>query len=300
VTRPALLSVVIPAYNAENTIGAVLEALVQQVPVPDEIIVVDDCSTDGTAAVAQSFGARVVRTERSGYAGGARNRGWEVACGDVIVFLDSDAVPAPGWCAALGRAIEEFPGAIVGCARTFSAETPWGWVAHFQVETPYLPSGAPRTVPFVSSFCMAVPHDASIRWDESYGGEDAVFCADAYTANVALVFDPRFSAEHAHERRTFRDLRSQQRRLAYGLARAGTVQREGLHKRVFSRIPVHYFLLARLPLIDRRLRSYPGLRARFLRLLPRMIVAEWTLGLSAFRYALSRPSVRGQEGEGFR
>ena len=295
-----MVSVVIPAFNAERTLGAVLEALVSQVPAPDEVIVVDDGSTDGTAAVAQSFGVRVVRTERNGYAGGARNRGWDVARGDVAVFLDSDAVPDPGWCTGLARAIEEFPGAIVGCARRFSAETPWGWVAHFQVETPYLPRGAPREAPFVSSFCMAVPRDTSIRWDESYGGEDAVFCADAHAANVTLIFDPRFCAVHAHERRTFGDLRSQQQRLAYGLARAGTIQREGLHKRVFSRFPVHYFLLARLPLIYRRLRSDPDLQARFLRLLPRMVVAEWTLGFSACRYALRRPGVRGQEGPGFR
>jgi glycosyltransferase involved in cell wall biosynthesis len=299
VTR-STVSVVIPAFNAEKTLGAVLEALTSQAPAPDEVIVVDDCSTDGTAGVAESFGARVVRTERSRFAGGARNRGLEVANGEVVVFLDADAVPAPGWCAGLGRAIEEFPGAIVGCARTFSAETPWGWVAHLQVETPYLPRGSPRRVPFVSSFCMAVPHDVSIRWDESYGGEDAVFCADAHSAEVPLIFDPRFSAVHAHERRTFADLRSQQQRLAYGLARAGTVQREGFHKRLFSRIPVHYFLLARLPLIHRRLRSDPDLRARFLRLLPRMIVAEWTLGFSATRYAFRRPALRGQEGPGFR
>ena len=297
---PPAVSVVIPAYNAERTISAVLEALSSQVPAPDEVIVVDDCSTDGTAAVARRFGARVVRTDESGYAGGARNRGWDAAGGDVVVFLDSDAVPASTWSAGLHRALAEFPGAIVGCARTFSAETKWGWVAHFQVETPYLARGAPRRVPFVSSFCMAVPRNSSIRWDESYGGEDAVFCADAHTANVALVFDPRFSAEHAHERTTFGDLRSQQQRLAYGLARAGTVQREGLHKRVFSRIPVHYFLLARLPLIYRRLRPDPGLRARFLSLLPRMVVAEWTLGASACRYALHRPPLRGQEGAGFR
>ena len=146
---------------------------------------------------------------------------------------------------------------------------------------------------------MAVPHDASIRWDESYGGEDAVFCADAYSADVPLIFDPRFSAVHAHERRTFADLRSQQQRLAYGLARAGTVQREGVHKRVLSRIPIHYFLLARLPIIHRRLAD-PDLKARFHRLLPRMIIAEWTLGLSAVRYALRRPPLRGQTGLGFR
>ena len=43
------------------------------------------------------LGARVITTEGSGFAGGARNRGWEEATGDVVVFIDADIIPAPGW-----------------------------------------------------------------------------------------------------------------------------------------------------------------------------------------------------------
>jgi glycosyltransferase involved in cell wall biosynthesis len=286
-------SVVIPARDAERALGAVLDALAAQVPAPLEVIVVDDGSTDATAAIARAAGALVVEPERgSGSAGGARNRGWEATSGDVVVFLDADAVPSPSWGAGVARAAEEFPGALVGCGRTFRSATAWGWVAHLQVETPYLPRGGPRDVAFVSSFCLLVPRDAPLRWDESYGGEDALFCVDAAAAGLRLVFDPRFTADHDHDRRTFRDLRRQQRRLAYGLARAGAVQREGVHKRVLSRLPLHYFVLARLPVIYRRLDDDHDLRQRFVSLLPRMIVAEWTLGFSALRYVFDRPPLR--------
>jgi glycosyltransferase involved in cell wall biosynthesis len=286
------VSIVIPAYNAERTLARVLEALAAQDPAPDEVIVVDDGSSDGTAAVAEAHGARLVRMTRRGYAGGARNKGWEQARADVVVFLDSDAIPAPGWGAGLALALREFEGAIIGCARTFTATTAWSWVSHLQVETPYLPHGAPREVPFLSSYCMAVPRDAPVRWDESYGGEDAVFCADARAAGFRLVFDPRFHAVHDHDRVRFTDLWRQQQRLTYGLARVGPVQLEGLRKRVFSRFPIHYFALARLPLIYRRLRHDGELRTRFLRHLPRLILAEWTLGLNALRFALRRPQLR--------
>jgi len=293
-------SVVIPALNAERTLGAVLDALAAQDPKPAEVIVVDDGSTDGTAEVAASLGARVVPGSGTGYAGGARNRGWQAATGDVVVFLDADAVPASGWGAGLARALDEFPGAVIGCARTFDATTPWGWVAHLQIETPYLPLGPPRPRRFVSSFCVAVPRTARLRWDESYGGEDGVFCADALAAGMQLVFDPRFHAHHDHGRESFGDLRNQQRRLAYGLARLGPVQREGVHKRVLARLPIHYFALLRLPVIFRRIRTVPELRSRFVRQLPRLVVAEWTLGASAVRYAFRPPPVRGQRGAGFR
>lgn len=294
------MSVVIPAHNAERVIGSVLRSLAEQRPQPAEVIVVDDASRDRTAEIAEELGARVVRNPQPVLAGGARNRGWDVARGDVVVFLDSDAVPAPGWTAGLVRAIGEFPGAIVGCARTFSAQTSWGWVAHLQCETPYLPRGVPREVPFVSSYCLAVPRDAPLRWDESYGGEDGIFSAQAIAAGYRLVFDPRFHANHEHERESFRDLRRQQQRLAYGLARIGAVQREGLHKRILARVPVHYFALVRLLFIFSRVRAYPWLLRPFLANLHRLVLAEWTLGLDAVRYAVRRPPLEGQGTDSFR
>ena len=297
---PATVSVVIPAHDAERTLAAVLVALAGQEAPPDEVIVVDDASTDATAEIAEQAGATMLRNERPLFAGGARNRGWEAARGDVVVFLDSDAIPAPGWGAGLRRALAEFPGALVGGARTFRAHAPWGWVAHLQIETPYLPRGEPRRVAFLSSYCLAVPRDAPMRFDSSYGGEDGVFSADALAAGYELVFDPRFHAFHDHARETYAELRRQQQRLAYGLARIGAIQREGVHKRVLARLPLHYFALVRLLFISRRLRHEPELREQFRRNLPRMVVAEWTMGVSALRYAVRRPPLRGSAEPRFR
>jgi len=289
------VSVVIPAFNARRTLPAVLEGLASQRRKPREVIVVDDRSTDGSAAIAESLGARVIQSPERGYAGGARNLGWAEARGDTVVFLDSDAIPAPGWGEGLATAIEQFPGAIIGCARTFEPRSPWAWVAHLQFETPYLPAGKPREVASLSSYCLAVPRDAPVRWDESYGGEDALFSADALAHGMRLVFDPRFHALHDHRRNSFADLRSRQRRFAYGYARCGSVLDEGVHKRIFSRVPLHHFLLLRLVPIYRRLRRNAELRRHFVRMLPRMIIAEWTLGLSASRYVVRRPNLRGRD-----
>jgi len=300
ITVPPTVSVVIPAHDAERTLGDVLAALAAQDAPPDEVIVVDDASTDATAELAKRAGATVVRNEQPLYAGGARNRGWESASGDVVCFLDSDAIPQAGWGAGLRAALAEFPGALVGCARTFEGHAPWGWVAHLQIETPYLPRGEPRRVAFLSSYCLAVPRDAPMRFDSSYGGEDGVFSADALAAGYQLVFDPRFHAFHDHARETYGELRRQQQRLAYGLARIGSIQREGVHKRILARVPLHYFALVRLLFISRRLSDEPVLRTQFRRNLPRMILAEWTMGFSALRYAIRRPPLRGTAEAKFR
>jgi glycosyltransferase involved in cell wall biosynthesis len=286
-------SVVIPARNAARTLPRVLDALRAQEPAPAEVIVVDDGSTDRTADVAREGGARVVATGAQRFAGGARNAGWDSAGGDLVVFLDADVVASAGWGAGIVRAAREYPAALIGCARTFTADSAWGWVAHLQVETPYLARGGPRETSFISSFCMAVPREVPLRWDESYGGEDAFFCADARSAGFRLVFDPRIVAAHEHERSSFADLRRQQRRLAYGMARAANTEALDAPRSFFARAPLHYFLLLRLPIIYRRLNDDPALRRRFVLLLPRLVLAEWLLGASALRYAVRRPAPRG-------
>lgn len=86
------ISVVIPAYNADQYIAKAIESCLKQSFPPHEIIVVDDASTDSTVAVAESFAprARVLRqTENMGVAV-ARNRGVEESSGDWIAFLDAD------------------------------------------------------------------------------------------------------------------------------------------------------------------------------------------------------------------
>ncbi len=101
-----MISVVIPAFNAEHTLGAGLRALLAQIeqwPQPVEVIVVDDGSQDGTAALAQALGVRVITQPNQG-PGGARNHGVREACGDLVLFIDSDCEPAPGWLAVMAAA----------------------------------------------------------------------------------------------------------------------------------------------------------------------------------------------------
>ena len=91
-------SVIIPAYNASETVEACLSALWHQT-VPRElyeIIVVDDGSTDDTADLARTAGARVIGQPNAGPAT-ARNRGARVAAGELLLFTDADCEPVPGW-----------------------------------------------------------------------------------------------------------------------------------------------------------------------------------------------------------
>jgi glycosyltransferase involved in cell wall biosynthesis len=90
------ISVIIPAYNREELLPQTLESLLRQTFPAEEIIVVDDGSTDRTADVAESFGEpiRVIRQENSGPAA-ARNRGFHESRGEFIHFFDSDDLALP-------------------------------------------------------------------------------------------------------------------------------------------------------------------------------------------------------------
>jgi len=97
------ISVIVPARDAEATLPRALAGLAgQELGEPFEVIVVDNGSRDGTAALAESSSAvtRVVRRARGEGPGAARNAGVQAAGGSVLVFLDADCRPAPGWLAA--------------------------------------------------------------------------------------------------------------------------------------------------------------------------------------------------------
>lgn len=87
-----VLAVVIPAYNEERTLGTVLRA-VDSLPCVREIIVVDDCSTDGTAGVVESFGSprvRLLRTERNSGKTAAVRRGLSEVESPLVIIQDAD------------------------------------------------------------------------------------------------------------------------------------------------------------------------------------------------------------------
>jgi len=92
-----MISVVIPAYNAETTLGATLAALVPAVVdgIIQEAILVDGGSTDGTCVIGDAAGTRLIRTKFG--RGMQLQAGATAARGDWLLFLHADTVLEPGW-----------------------------------------------------------------------------------------------------------------------------------------------------------------------------------------------------------
>lgn len=95
-SRPTV-SVVIPARNEEGFLADCLDALAVQTDPPDEVIVVDNGSSDRTPLIARAYPFVTLLTEPTPGIVPARNRGLDAAGGDVLCRIDADSIIAPDW-----------------------------------------------------------------------------------------------------------------------------------------------------------------------------------------------------------
>lgn len=111
-------SVVVPVKDDAAELRRCLDALAAQTRPPDEVVVVDNGSSDPSATVAAAAGARVVRCDDPGIAAAA-SFGYDCAAGAFILRLDADCVPDPAWVAqVLGAfARDDAVVAVTGDAR---------------------------------------------------------------------------------------------------------------------------------------------------------------------------------------
>jgi glycosyltransferase involved in cell wall biosynthesis len=95
--KPLTLSIVIPAYNEENYLTTCLEAIAVQTEKPDEVIVVDNNSTDKTVAVAKRYPFVTIVSESEQGVLYARTTGFNKANGDILGRIDADTHLPPNW-----------------------------------------------------------------------------------------------------------------------------------------------------------------------------------------------------------
>jgi glycosyltransferase involved in cell wall biosynthesis len=124
-----LVSIVIPVFNGQRFLAAAIESALAQTYARFELIVVDDGSSDGSAAVARSFAAVQVIEQQHAGPGAARNRGVAASGGELLAFLDADdLMPANKLELQVGY-LREHPevGCVLGRQEVFPAGAvpPW-------------------------------------------------------------------------------------------------------------------------------------------------------------------------------
>jgi glycosyltransferase involved in cell wall biosynthesis len=121
-----LLSIIIPTYNVENYIVECVDALLKQIDSPNEIIIVNDGSTDGTLALVERHYAhlpqvRIITTQNGG-AGHARDTGVEAAQGEFVFFCDPDDIVTVGLVTELQQVCQAHPETELFCFNSMMFE----------------------------------------------------------------------------------------------------------------------------------------------------------------------------------
>lgn len=170
-TNQPTISVIIPVYNGERYLAEAVRSVLDQTLSPDEIIVIDDGSTDGTATLVQSMaaGIRYVYQQNQGPAA-ARNRGLELASGDIIAFQDADDLWTAERLAIQSILLARHPSihAVVGRTRFIHEDTA---PAEFATQTaaassPHWFLGIHSGLYRRSAFALTGPFNTSLRYHE--------------------------------------------------------------------------------------------------------------------------------------
>lgn len=207
-------SVVIPTRDRHTLLLELLRRLDEQDAAPGafEIVVVDAGSADGTTSMLSSwFSRQPFRWVAIGPAAAARarNAGAAVSVGQLLIFLDDDMLPGPGFISAHLEAAGKFPGAVVvgacpvaGARRPFSRMVTRWYAGQFDTMTAAAAAGHTLTAFQVFTGNLTVPRaifEGIGGFDEQfegYGGEDTDFGIRLVVARVPLRYAPSAVAAH--------------------------------------------------------------------------------------------------------
>jgi GT2 family glycosyltransferase len=214
--RATSLAVVVVTYNSARVLALALPALRDQLGPADELVVVDNASADGTVALVRELAphATIIESGRNaGFAAGA-NAGARAARGELLVFLNPDATPAPGFVAAIRAPsdpgwtawmalVTAEDGAVVNTNGGVVHFTGIAWAGESGAAAPGTLCG-PREVAFVSGACLAIPRG---EFQRAGGFADAYFMYQEDVdlslrlrlAGGVLGVEPRAVVDHDYE-----------------------------------------------------------------------------------------------------
>ena len=197
-------SVIIPAYNAESTIGECLKALEKQSFKDFEVIVVDDGSKDRTGEAAKGFKGVKVFSQKNAGPAKARNLGAKNAKGEIIIFTDSDCIPERKWVEEMLKPMEDSE--VVGVQGTYktSQKEIVARLIQLEIEQRHEKMAKKKYIDFMGTYSAGYRRKIFLElggFDESYpiaSGEDAEFSFRVNEAGYKMIFNIAAVVWHKH------------------------------------------------------------------------------------------------------
>lgn len=236
----ASVTVIIPAYNESATISETIRSLQNQTLLPVEIVVVDDCSTDGTGDVARDLGVTVIRPPaRTGSKAGAQTFALDKVRTEYTIAIDADTTLARDAIESLFQAFTD-PGVAAACGSVLPRRIKSVWERGRYVEylfafTFYKRIQDQYGAPLISSGCFSMYRTAALRavggWPTRTLAEDMDLTWTLYKRGYAVRFVPR-AVCYPLEPHTYNFLKRQLRRWSHGF-----VQNVRLHRHDILGVP---------------------------------------------------------------
>jgi len=238
--RGSDVTVIVPAYNEAASLADTIDSLRAQTALPREIIVVDDCSTDGTGAVARGLGVRLLRPARNtGSKAGAQTFALRYVRTPLTVAIDADTVLAAD---AIERLLPAFERPAVAAACGFvlprRVESMWErgrYIEYLFAFTYYKRLQEYYGRPLISSGCFSMYRTDILRahggWSNRTLAEDMDLTWSFYQTGHDVRFVPE-AVCYPIEPRTFSLMGKQLRRWSHGF-----VQNVRLHWRGVLAVP---------------------------------------------------------------
>lgn len=195
-------SAVVPTHNSEVMVSACLDSLLNQEKKFDEIIVVDDTSTDKTVSIAKQYPVTLIELTEHKERSFARNLGRRHAEGNIIAFIEADAVLNKGWLNAVLDSFEQGADAVLDTCRVYK---PKSFVARMnddfyriRLKNSYMPFSA-------WTFKREVLEDVGDFDVNLNCGEDADLGKRVLAKGYTIVHQPRAIKYHEGDPRSLHD-----------------------------------------------------------------------------------------------
>lgn len=196
-------SFVIPVLNGEAHLRRCLENVRTQMRPGDELVVVDNGSTDGTLGIVRSFSEVIVDERPGSTVSGLRNAGAARTNGSLLAFVDSDCLLMDGWRDAVENTLNDHTIVATGCLPDVSANATW--VERAWGSMKYRDK---RTVRYIPAMNFVVRRSAFSKvggFDERLvSDEDTDICTRLSKIGAVLVENPQVAAIHLGNPRTLR------------------------------------------------------------------------------------------------
>ena len=240
------LTVLVPAYNEAESVADTVRSLREQTLPPEEILVIDDCSTDGTAEAAREAGATVIQPPKNtGSKAGAQNYALQFVKTEFTMAVDADTFVAPDAIEKVMRALDD-PGIAAACGFVLPRHVKTVWERGRYIEylfafTFYKPIQDYYERPLISSGCFSIYRTDILKgnggWQTRTMAEDMDLTWSFYEQGHGVRFVPQ-AVCYPIEPHDFKFMGTQLRRWSHGFLQNVQLHWRGLMREPYLRLTV--------------------------------------------------------------